>query len=516
MEKEIKDLVLAVDAGGSGVRAFGMNRLGETEAQVFLPWEASHPEDGATEYDPLVLWETLKNLLHKLVNDTGVDPRRFAACGITNQRSSFCFWDRAGGEPLTPLISWQDVRVTPTAERMNKKPAFRLLKTLAGWGAALTRDTMLTATSLLELNMDHAITKVVWLMERDPELKRRCFEGTAVFGTLDSWFIYNLTGRREHVTDLTNASSTSLYNPFDLCWNSIFCKIFQIPMGIFPQVKNSSDHFGVLDESLLGVSIPITCAVGDQQSALFGHTCFTPGEVKISMGSGAFVNINVGPKGKLSHRGLFPLIAWRVGDRIQYMLEGQLATMGTLINWCVNDMAWFADPEEMNSLAEQCEDPGNLVFIPCPSGIRFPHFQPRMRTHISGLNLSSGRPELARGIINGFAHRLVDVLEGIREDTGVKIGNIKVDGGVSRSDVLLQTLADLSGCRVARSPEVEVTGRGAAYLAGLAVGFWQHEEELKSLGKNYRIFNPSKDLPWRRKARQVWQARVKNALSCFD
>jgi len=512
MAGEPGSLILTVDAGGTGLRALLMNRRGEYLHQEFEPFSPEHPEEGATEYDPLKMWEALRTLLARLMENSGVGPEAVAALGITNQRSSFCFWDRETGEPLSRVISWQDVRAAGVVERMNRSAVWRFLRKVTGLISFLTRSTMMTATSLLEFTTDHTITKVRWLLDRDPSLLEKCRQGKAAFGTLDSWFIFKLTGGKEHLTDLTNASSTAMYNPFDLVWNPIFCRLFDIPMSIFPEVRNTSDDFGYTDPAILGRPVPITCSVGDQQSSLFGHTCFGRGEVKISMGSGAFVNINVGPRGRLSRRGLFPLIAWRVGGELRYMLEGQLATLGTMINWAVNSMGWFRDPGEMNRLAASCEDSGGIILVPTLTGIRFPYFRPRMKAAVTGMGLDLGRPHLARALLEGFAHRLVDILEGIREDTGVRVESIKVDGGVSRSDVLLQSLADLSGCRVERSDDPEMTARGAAYLAGLQIGFWKSPEELTGLSRDYRLFTPSRDGIWREKNRENWKKQVKRLL----
>ena len=509
---EPKSLILAVDAGGTGLRALLFDRQGEAVFQEFEPLPAAHPEEGATEFDPLELWSVLKTLLVRLLKNSGVDSGAVAALGITNQRSSFCFWDRETGEPLSKIISWQDVRAADVVDRMNRSPAWGVLRKAAGLVGFLTRGTMMTATSMLEFNTDHTITKVRWLLDRDPLLAEKCLSGRALFGTLDSWMLYKLTGGKEHLTDLTNASSTAMFNPFDLIWNPVFCRLFDIPMGIFPGVKDSGDNFGVLDPSLLGTAIPVSAMAGDQQASLFGHTCFHPGDVKISMGSGAFVNMNVGPRGRLSRRGLFPLIAWRVKGDLQYMLEGQLAALGTMINWSINRMGWFRDPEEINSLAASCEDSGGMVLVPTPTGIRFPYFRPRMKAVVTGMGLDMGRAHLARALLEGFAHRLTDILEGIEEDTGVRVKSIKVDGGVSRSDELLQSLADLSGCRVERSSEVEVTARGAAYLAGLAVGFWKDTAQLAGLRGNVKTFEPARDSRWREKNRKNWKIQVKKLL----
>ena len=504
--------ILSIDAGSTGLRVALMNRSGRFIASEYEQTPASHPEEGATEHNPVLLWEVLQGVLKKLMAASGIPPSKIAGIGITNQRSSFCFWDKETGIPLTPFINWQDVRAAEVAEAMNRSLFFKVLKVAAGAIGRVTRMTMMVATSLLKFNTDHTITKVRWLLDRDPVLEKRCRDGLALFGTLDTWFIYKLTGGIEHLTDVTNASSTAMFNPFDLIWNPIFCKLFRIPMNIFPEVRDTAGDFGWTVPGILGESIPIGCAVGDQQSSLFGHTCFDSGEVKISLGSGAFVNINVGKKGRVSRRGLFPLICWRVSGEICYMLEGQLATLGTMIDWACGKMGWFRDPQELNRLAAACEDSGGIWILPTLSGIRFPYFQPRLRGGVIGLDLSSRPEQLARALINGFAHRLTDILEGVEKDTGVRVTSIKVDGGVSQSGILLQTLADLTGCRVYRASEPEVTARGAAYLAGLSTGFWEDSASLKNLDIEYFPFIPVKTGQWREMERLKWRKTVKKQL----
>jgi len=507
-----KRFILSIDAGSTGLRAALMNRQGEFLFSEYEPTPSSHPEEGATEHDPLMLWEALRAVLKKLMSNSGIDPAEIASLGITNQRSSFCFWDRETGKPYSPFINWQDVRAADSVDAMNRSASWKIIKVATGIVGRITGATMMVATSLLEFTTDHTITKVRWLLDRDKKLEELCRSGKAVFGTMDSWFIYKLTGGKEHLTDLTNASSTAMFNPFDLVWNPIFCKLFNIPMEIFPEVKNTSDNFGETIPEILGAPVPIGCSVGDQQSSLFGHTCFDKGDVKISLGSGAFVNINVGEKGKVSRRGLFPLIGWKYADEMRYMLEGQLATLGTMIDWACGKMGWFKDPEELNLLAASCEDSGGIRVVPVLSGIRFPYFQPRMKGVVTGLNPGSGRAELARAVVEGFAHRLADILEGVEEDTGVKIRNIKVDGGVSRSDILLQILADLTGCRVERAAEHEMTARGAAYLAGLSTGFWNDGNELRSLKNDYIFFEPIESMQNSGKKRKNWKKTIKKLL----
>jgi glycerol kinase len=505
--------ILSIDAGGSGIRAVLIDHSGRILRQSYGTTPVTHPEPGATEHDPVALWEVTLDVLKKLFEGSGADYLPLVkAAGITNQRSTFCLWDAATGDPVTPFISWQDVRAAGTASAMNRSTAWRILRRVAALASLITGSTILKATAMLEFNTDHSLTKLKWLLDKTPGLRERCRRREVLFGTVDTWLIYRLTGKKQHLTDMTNASSTSLYNPFDLKWNPIFCKIFDIPMAMFPQVLESSDDFGEVSADHLGCSFPIASAVGDQQSALFGHRCFHPGDVKVSMGSGGFVNINVGSRGKLSRRGLFPLIGWGYKRSIAYMLEGQVAAMGTFLDWLIRDLQIFSSLEELNELAGSQDDAGGVLVVPTPTGLRFPYFAPHLRAGFGNLGFHHDRTHLARAVIDGLAHRVMDILEGIRDDTGTEIKIIKVDGGVSRSEPLMQCLADLSGVVVERAPDPEITVRGAAYLAGLHVRFWESDEEVSRLSLGYDCYTRKKSETWAREKRREWSDALRNLL----
>lgn len=504
--------ILSLDSGGAGIRALLFDKQGNIRIREYIKTPASFPCSGAVEHDPLELWEALLSVCKKAIKTAG-GPENINALGISNQRASFCLWEKDTGKPLSPVIGWADVRAADVVDRMNRKSSWKALKRTAFVLGRITGSVMLTATSMLKFTTDHASCRLKWLLERDPALKERCLRGEVAFGTLDSWFVYNLTGKKLHLTDSSNAAATSLFNPFDLKWNDILCKIFDIPMSIFPEVRDTSGNYGFTDSGLFGREIPICSVVGDQMAALFGHCCFEAGDVKISQGSGAFVDMNVGPKGKLSRRGLFPLIAWTISGKPTYMLEGYVATAGTLIDWLGQGIGLSDTPAALNDFASQCEDTEGVVFVPTPSGIRFPYFNPRSRASIMGLSLSTHRRHVARAVFEGIAFRLIDILLGIEKDTGVKIKTIKVDGGVSRSDILLKIFSDLSNRPISRAPEADMSATGAAYLAGLSCGFWKDFEELKGLAQGYVEFSPSLDSEVRNRKIKRWNKAVKAVLS---
>ncbi|WP_457556852.1 glycerol kinase 5 [Candidatus Harpocratesius sp.] len=524
---EKKKFILAIDSGSTGIRALLFNHNGKIVNRAYQTTHPSFPEEGAIEHDPQILWEALLKVVNTIFKSSEYSLKEVAALGITNQRGSFCLVEKETGEPITNFISWADVRAADMAKRCDTQFSYRLLRGFAGLAGRITSSPMLLTTKMVHMSPVLGIPRLKWLFEQ-PEVKyrdrqhsghelyERCKNNEIHFCTLDTWFIYKLTNGKHHYTDVTNASGTSMYNPFDLEWNKTYFKIFDIPHppAMFPKVLDTADDFGSTDpEVFFGHSIPIGASVGDQMAALFGHCCFHPGDTKISQGSGAFVDMTVGPKPKLSKRGLFPLIAWRINGQITYMLEGQVTTAGTLIDWLGEGIGVSDTAQMLNEFAAQTHDTEGVIFIPTPSGISFPYFSPKSRATIFGLSLSTHRRHVCRAVLEGLALRAYDILEGMQHDTKIQLTEIKVDGGVSKSDIQLQCLADFTNVKVMRSPESDMTGTGAAYFAGLAVGFWKDFKELQGLQQEYQEFSPKMEPHIRTEKIKRWKKAVKAVLS---
>lgn len=510
---EIKKYIIAVDAGSSSIRALLFDSQGQIMGREQTPTKVISIEPGAVEYDPEELWNQFLASIDNLLKNCEVDPFEVASIGISVQRSTFTLWDK-NGNTCCNFLSWADIRSAALTAEINRNIKWHFVKLGAAIVSTFTRGAMLTATGMLKFITDHALPRVLWLFNRYPDVYEKAKNGELLFGTLDTWFVYKLTGGKVHATDTSNAASTSLYNHFDLKWNSIFCNLFKIPMGIFPEVKETVDDFGVTSPDLFnGAAISIGSVVGDQMSSLFGHCCFKKGDVKISQGSGSFVDVNMGYKPGLSRRGLFPLVAWRINGRTTYMLEGSMATAGRLIDWLGQGIGLSDTPKVLNELAAECEDSEGVVFVPTPSGIRFPHFKPTARGTVFGLSLDTHKRHVARAVLQGIAMRLVDILNGIKKDTGIKVTAIKTDGGVSQSDLLLQCIADLSNHSVERSREHEVAATGAAYLAGLSAGVWSSFDEIANLKKGYDLFEPRINSDLRDKIIKRWEKALKAVLS---
>ncbi len=515
-ERAGEEFVLALDVGGTVTRAVLLNSAGAVCDRTYIATDTISTDEGMMEHDPEQLWKSVRSVIARLIEKNSLVPGQVSALGMSVQRATFCLWEKSSGIPCTNFISWSDIRAAEQAMKMNRNPVWKLLQVGAGILSRITGSTFFMAASQLKFVTDHILTRLLWVFDQQPELYRRARAGEILFGTIDTFLLHRLTGGRLHATDASNAAATSLYNPFDLKWNRMFCTIFSVPMGILPKVMDTAGDYGrVAIPELEKYAIPIRAVVGDQMSALFGHCCFSPGEVKISQGSGSFVDVNVGARGKGSRRGLFPLVAWKLDGKATYMLEGSVATAGRLIDWLGHGIGLSDTPKVLNDFAAQTEDTNGVVFVPTPAGIRFPYFNPKARGTIFGLSLTTHRRHVARAVLEGIAHRIVDILEGITKDTHQKIIRVKVDGGVSQSDILLQLISDLSGYEVERAPEVDMTAVGAGYLAGLSAGVWTSFAELRGLGEPYRVFTPQIGSREREERAKRWRKAVRTVVRMY-
>jgi glycerol kinase len=503
------DWILAVDAGGSGIRAVAVDRQGRRAAMSYRRFAPlAGGEEGAVEYDPEEILSAVGAVAAELAGTEGLSAQP-AAVALTVQRATFCLWEHATGTPVTNLISWSDLRSTATAEKMNRAPLWRIIRAASAVLARLTGSAFFRTASMLKFTTVHVSCRLKYLLDRNPALRAGCREGRLRFGTLDTWLLYRLSAERVWATDRSNAAATSLYNPFDLKWNRLFFWLFNIPAGIFPPVLETVDDFGMTDPGLFaGIRAPILALVGDQMAALFGHRCFTPGEVKVSKGSGGFVTINIGHKPRFSPKGLFPLIAWSIGGKVSYMLEGQVASVGTLIDWLYSEVGFAGTPEELDALAEEAPDSGGVVFLPTPLGLRFPYFLPRMRCAIFGLGLTTRKSQIALALYEGIAFRVREIVKGIEGELRLTVKQLKVDGGVSRSSILMRLLSASCKVPVLRSHEQEQSGIGAAYLAGLGLSWWKDEEELRKIPEEYQLFSNPEDEDRLDRGFYRWKAAV--------
>jgi len=482
--------VLALDQGTSSSRAILFDHAGNAVASAQQPFGQIYPHPGWVEHDPEQIWETQLSAAREALRQAKVEPGNVAAIGITNQRETAVIWDRAG-HPIANAIVWQDRRTARMCEEMREhglEPLFR------------------ERTGLL-LDPYFSGTKIKWLLDNVTGARRRAESGELMFGTIDSWLLYRLTGL--HATDYTNASRTLLYNIFDLRWDGELLEALSVPSSVLPRVQASS---GIFEETnVLGGSIPVAGIAGDQQAALFGQAAFAPGMAKNTYGTGAFLLMNVGDR-RVASTSLLTTIAWGLSkdgrDEVTYALEGSIFIAGAAVQWLRDELGIISSAAESQQLASSVPDSNGVYFVPAFVGLGAPHWNPRARGAIFGLTRGANRAHLARATLEAMAFQTRDVIETVEADSGVTLSELRVDGGAAANDLLLQIQADILGRDVVRPAVLETTALGAAYLAGLATGFWKDAEDVSRNWREHRRFVPQMAQARREEMYAGWKRAV--------
>ncbi|MBC7228790.1 MAG: glycerol kinase GlpK [Actinobacteria bacterium] len=491
-------IVLAIDEGTTGTRCICYDRDQRPVSSASLEFTQHYPQPGWVEHDADEIWEATLEAARRALDEAGAAPSEVAAVGITNQRETTVLWDRATGEPLRRAIVWQCRRSAEICGRCR---------------AAGHEDEVRRRTGLV-LDPYFSGTKLTWVMENEPEIARRAEAGEVCFGTVDSWLLWRLTGGRVHATDVSNASRTLLFNIHDLAWDGWLTDMCGVPASVLPEVRESCGLFGGTDpSSFLGISAPIAGIAGDQQAALFGQACFRPGMTKNTYGTGSFVLMNIGPEPRLSEKGLLTTVAWSLGGEATYALEGAIFITGAAVNWLRDGLGIIYEVSEVDELAAQVEDTGGVYFVPAFVGLGAPHWDPNARALLIGMTRGTGRAHVARAVIESMALQTAEVVELMREESGIPLRELRVDGGASVMDMLLQYQADLLGVPVRRPVVSETTSLGAALLAGLATGFWKDLEEIEERWKVDREALPDPACAERvRVMRRDWKRAVERSL----
>ena len=473
--------VAALDQGTTSSRAILFNRAGEIVARAQYPFRQIYPQPGWVEHDPMEIWATEKRALAEAVDSAHIDPKRIAAVGITNQRETTILWDRATGQPVYNAIVWQCRRTAPICDR------------LAADGLG---ETVTDKTGLL-IDAYFSGTKIKWLLDNVPGVRERAERGELCAGTVDSWLIWQLTGGCVHVTDYSNASRTMLFNIHTLQWDEDLCHALGIPMQLLPEPRPNSEPYGVIAENIPGLEalsgIPICGSAGDQPAALFGQACFTPGQAKNTYGTGCFTLMNVGAEPVRSKAGLVTSVGWSVHGRTTYALEGSVFNAGSTIQWLRDELGLIGTAPECDRLAESVPDAGGVYIVPAFTGLGAPYWDMYARGTILGLTRGSTRAHIARAVLDAIALQVTDLVRAMNADAPCPITTLRVDGGASVSDILMQIQADLLRLPVDRPAQVETTAFGAAALAGLAAGVWGSMEELERLRLSQHVFLPRRD-----------------------
>lgn len=487
--------VLALDQGTTSSRAILFNHDGRPVRARNREFAQYFPFPGWVEHDPEDIWTSQLDVARDVIRDTGLSAHDIAAVGITNQRETTIVWERSSGKPVYNAIVWQDRRTAEYCDTLKAE----------GWEQTIREKTGLV------IDPYFSASKLRWILHRVPGAKRRSANGELLFGTVDTFLIYRLTGGAVHVTDYSNAARTMLFNIHTLQWDEDLLREFDIPRCMLPEVRPSSEIYGQTDNGIFGTAIPIAGSAGDQQAAAFGQACFEPGMVKNTYGTGNFVLMNTGERPHVSAAGLLTTIAWGIGGTVIYALEGSVFVTGAAVQWLRDGLRIIDDAAETEQLAGSVTDTGGVYLVPAFAGLGTPYWDPYARGTIVGLTRGSNRAHIARATLEAVAYQSRDVLEAMRRDAGLAISELRVDGGMVKNDFLMQFQADITGIRVERPAVQETTALGAAYLAGLAVGFWESQREVTERWTLDRAFVPLIDLAAREDLYLNWMRAVKRA-----
>ncbi len=464
--------ILAIDQGTTSSRAIVFNRAGRIVGSSQKEFRQIFPKPGWVEHDPAEIWSSQLRVLHDAVRVAGIRAADIAAIGITNQRETALAWDRNTGEPLCNAIVWQDRRTAGICDDLVHKGHEKMIREKTG----LVVDAYFSAT------------KWKWILDHVPLAAEKAKKGELALGTVDSWLVWNLTGGSVHLTDVTNASRTMLFNIHRMEWDSELMDLFQIPTSALPEVKSSSEVYGHTREKLFSAVIPIAGIAGDQQAATFGQMCLTPGSVKNTYGTGCFILCNTGDEPVPSRNKLVTTVAWQIGEQVTYALEGSIFIGGAVIQWLRDGLQLIRRSSEVEKLAESVSDNGGVYLVPAFTGLGAPHWDPYARGMIAGLTRGVTAGHIARAALESIAFQVYDVMHAMEDDAGIRIKELKVDGGAVVNDLLMQIQADLLGIPVTRPETIETTALGAAYLAGLAVEYWKGTGEIEEQWAADRTF----------------------------
>jgi glycerol kinase len=492
----MKNCVLSLDAGTTSSRAILFDQKGHQIAVAQQEFTQIFPKKGWVEHDAVEIWETQINAVKNVLKKADIKVEQLDAIGITNQRETTIIWDRATGVPVFNAIVWQDRRTAKTCEEI----------------ATQGKSDLFTKKTGLVVDAYFSATKIKWILDQDPSLRDRARKGELAFGTVDSWLIWNLTGGTHHVTDATNASRTMIYNIQDNQWDQELLDILDIPKELLPKVVNSSEIVGKTEPSILGASISIAGIAGDQQAALFGQLCLQPGDVKNTYGTGCFCIMNTGDKAVVSKNKMLTTIAWQINGQVTYALEGSVFIAGALVQWLRDQLHMISSSADIEALAESVSDNGGVTFVPALSGLGAPYWDPHATGAIMGITRGTNKGHIARAALEAIALRSRDIIIEMQKDAGVDFKSLKVDGGASNNDLLMQIQADFIDADVIRPKVTETTALGAAFLAGLATGFWPSIDALKDLWQEDQRFESAASQETE-KTISLWENRVNRILT---
>ena len=495
----MNEYILTLDQGTTSSRCMLFDQTGAALTMAQYGLAQYYPEPGWVEQDPMEIWGSVVHAMGEAFSKSGLSPTDIAAVGITNQRETTIIWDKITGVPVYPAIVWQCRRTAPLCDAIKAEGLSNLIQQRTG----LVVDAYFSAT------------KVKWILDQVPGVRERAFAGKLLFGTVDTWLIWKLTNGASHVTDYSNASRTMLFDIDKLAWDEELCHLLGIPMQILPEPLPTCTHFGKIGTGIKGIEklagIPICASTGDQAAALFGQMCFSEGDTKNTYGTGCFTLMNTGPMRVHSDNGLISSVAWSIHGKTTYALEGSVFNTGATISWLKDQLGMINTPRECDELAETVPDNAGVFLVPAFSGLGAPYWDMYARGSIFGLTQGTGRAHIARAALESIAYQVRDLVELMQEESARSISELKVDGGSSISDFLMQFQADILGIPVNRAQIVETTSYGVASLAGMTCGFWDSLDQLKKNWQSGRIFAPQMEEVLRDRYYSQWKRAVLRA-----
>lgn len=493
----MRKYILALDQGTTSSRAIVFDHDGKICSVAQKEFTQYFPKPGWVEHNPNEIWSSQASVIAESISAIDINGLDIAGIGITNQRETTIVWDVDTEEPIYNAIVWQDRR---TADYCDKLKAEGLI------------DTIREKTGLI-IDAYFSGTKIKWILDNVPGARQRAEQGKLRFGNVDSWLVWRLTRGEVHVTDVTNASRTMLFNINTLKWDADLLKLLDIPVSMLPEVKSSSEVYGHTKTTIFAHEVPISGIAGDQQAALFGQMCIEPGAIKNTYGTGCFVMLNTGEKPVKSENNLLTTIAWKIGDKINYALEGSIYVGGSVVQWLRDGLCCIKSSSEIEELAASVPDSGGVFFVPALTGLAAPYWDQHARGTIIGITRGTTTAHIARAALDGIAFQTYDIARAMAKDMGAPLTELKVDGGASRNNLLMQYQANLLGIKVVRPKITETTALGAAYLAGLAVGFWKDLDEIKQQWQVEHTFEPVPDNEEIAAAKQGWADAVRRTLT---
>lgn len=492
-----KKYILALDQGTTSSRAIVFDHEGQIRSVAQKEFPQYFPQPGWVEHNPNEIWGSEASVIAEAISTIDITGLDIAAIGITNQRETTIVWDIDTDEPIYNAIVWQDRRTATFCDQLKAD--------------GLT-ETIRQKTGLI-IDAYFSGTKIKWILDNVPGARKRAEEGKLRFGTVDSWLVWRLTRGETHVTDVTNASRTMLFNIHELKWDEELLKLFNIPLSMMPEVKSNSEIYGHTKTTIFAHKVPIAGIAGDQQAALFGQMCLDPGSIKNTYGTGCFVMLNTGEKPIVSKNNLLTTIAWQIGNKVNYALEGSIYIGGSVVQWLRDGLGIINHSSDVETLAQSVSDSGGVYFVPALTGLAAPYWDPYARGTIVGITRGTTTAHIARAALDGIAFQTYDIAQAMAKDMNDRLTELKVDGGASRNNLLMQFQADLLGIDVVRPKITETTAIGAAYLAGLGVGYWDSVDELRRQWKVERTFTPNLDSETVRTAREGWADAISRTLS---